>query len=287
MSTPIVPTVTEDGIELFASDDFVGMSKSGLSRFVGVPWTSFRRFLSDLSHGHFEENVHLKSLSDMDFTPGQKSGGSAELIPAYACSKICAYFAIEKSNKTAIFSLTKFAGIGIETWIKQVTGYAAITPAESPEQITIRLLQERVGIEQELREKTEQLRITQERYNEKAQTLYKATINAPGLAAMIDHAAGMDEDHLLLPEKAGLESTFTLREWMASTKLLQLDGTMFNKFVSKVHGAYKAIRHKDPEKEYRPQLENPKKNKLVQVYTDRDFGILQQCYLKTIMECDK
>ena len=54
------------------------------------------------------------------------TGGTVSVIPAEICAAICTYYATESkaANDTARYSLAKFAAIGIDSWIRNVTGHA-------------------------------------------------------------------------------------------------------------------------------------------------------------------
>jgi hypothetical protein len=291
---PIKPFVTEEGIELYATDTECGMSFKGLGRFCGVDSARISEIVSAFGDGEMlkarpaalialRESETLKPfVGNNPFLETQIVQGfekNAKVLKSEVVAAICEYYAFEKNNETARFSYRKFAKLGIESWIRKTTGHEQPSAvALSSEQMATMLLQSQEAIIKLQQQVIE----TQAENAEHIKYLSKATINAPGLENIMEMA--QEVDTVVRPFE---RENWTLAEWMWDTKEIQLEGKMFKRFVSKVHGAYKAIRHEEPKKAYRPQVNNPKKNAHMQVYTDKDFGILQQCYMQTLLDSDK
>ncbi|MGL6343749.1 MAG: hypothetical protein ACRC80_31975 [Waterburya sp.] len=177
------------------------------------------------------------------------------------------------------------AAAGLRVFLHRLAGFEVLSTAIAPTKTDVEL-----RLEAELRAKdlecqllnanlkvaeVEKLMVEKENY------ILQAVKGRAGLESMLEYFQEVNDGQNLL---AGTESNVTAWEWMVANKKIILEDTMFRKFVSKIHGAYKAIHHSAPIYEYRQQTNNPKKNKKVQVYNHRHFGILEQCYIQTLLE---
>jgi hypothetical protein len=194
--------------------------------------------------------------------------------------------------------LAACASAGLRVYLHRVAGFEVQSTAVAPppmtmEQMKVATLEAQLDSERlkrELAETREKLNVQLAETNlilvERENYILKATKQRPGLENMLEMAQELNPAQGLLPTK-DLEETFTAHEWMLHTKQLILTDTMFRKFISKVHGAYKAVYHKGPDFGYRLQDNETGNRKKVQVYTHAHFGILEQCYIQTLMECSK
>jgi hypothetical protein len=128
---------------------------------------------------------------------------------------------------------------------------------------------------------------TMKRATEKYAPELLGKVERIGIREVIHRACGFDEilsTQMCLPESDEPQTHWTLYEWMVDNCEIVLEDKLFHKFISKVHGTYKAFYHKNPKTEYRQQVNNPKQVKKLQVYSRLEFPVLQICYTKTLME---
>jgi hypothetical protein len=141
-SSPIKPQVV-DGIELYATDSESGMSQRGLARFCGVAENAIRELLDSMVRSCVTSKS-LNRFAGQDLYCAVAGENGAKIIRSQVCSAICRYYAIESKakNETAMFSLCKFSDLGIDSWIRDVTGHSqkpALTPLETAQQMIIDL----------------------------------------------------------------------------------------------------------------------------------------------------
>jgi hypothetical protein len=122
-----ITRVIEDGVEFFTinATGTSGMSVSGLARLCGVSETAIRGFLARLSvRTSFSEN-DFKAFHGMDFQFEHGGWKNVKVVPAEICALAIEYYARESRRKTkeALFALCKFAKMGIDRWIQQITGW--------------------------------------------------------------------------------------------------------------------------------------------------------------------
>ncbi|MGL4568527.1 MAG: hypothetical protein ACRCU6_08400 [Fusobacteriaceae bacterium] len=176
------------------------------------------------------------------------------------------------------------ASAGLRVFLHRLAGFEVTTTATAPLKSDKELLLEAQLMAKDLEfqlaksqlETLEAKRVMVEKEN----YILRAINDRPGLERMLEDFQQFNPNVNLLP---GTTYKVSLREWMLGHKKIILEGSLFNKFVSKVHGAYKALNHKAPEKEWR-QLAKDKSKTLVQVYEIKDYSILDQCYYQTILE---
>ncbi len=130
-SIEIVSPTIVDGIEFYVSTDgkHCGVSQVGLARLCGVGESGIRSLLTKLGGSSVrtvEAKNLLKDLKGKDLYLALGSNQQAKIINGKVAARIIRYFAFESVKQTdeAKFSLGKFAEIGIDTWIKEVTGFA-------------------------------------------------------------------------------------------------------------------------------------------------------------------
>ena len=126
----VSPTIV-DGIEFYVSADGKqsGVSQAGLARLCGVGTSTINQISTDVqgSGASAKAPVELvKQLSRNTFHLPLTSTKQVKVIDSKAAARIIRYYAFEtkRPTKEAKYSLGKFAEIGIDTWIKEVTGFA-------------------------------------------------------------------------------------------------------------------------------------------------------------------
>jgi hypothetical protein len=192
---------------------------------------------------------------------------NARILKAEFVAALCEYYAFEKNNETAKFSYRKFAKMGIDSWIRDVTGHAQpVAIALTSEQLTMQLLQ----VTQQALESEHKLRITTERLLEKEQYITRATINSPGLNQFLEGA--QDED-LAESEVTG---PLTLAEWLHQVKQVSIPDKMYRQLRLRVAEFFKTLHHYKPKKELRyTKAGHPA---MTYVYGQEDFHFLDTVF---------
>ena len=247
VSQPIKPFVTEEGIELYATETECGMSQRGLSLFCGVSSDSVFKLISNLTDRQNVPEI-LQPFVGQELTLSANFEKSAKVYKSNLCAAVCTYYAYisKAANETARFSLGKFASMGIDSWIRKATGHEQ-TSALSLEQLTINLLQEKIEWQSEKLLMSEKITITTEQLLDKERYITKATINAPGLTQILETA--QEVDGVALPEVD--KELYTLLEWLEEFKGIQLPDKAYRQFRLKVAGLFQTLRHHTPKKERR------------------------------------
>jgi hypothetical protein len=128
----------DQGIEFYtiALTGQSGMSQSGLAVLAGVDRTTLRD-LEDTLGGKAPSEA-LEPFVGKPLTLGVedpkidgKSVGNLKIYKAAYCAAVLKHYA-SKENKTALFSLLKFAELGINTWIQGITGWQKRVDAIQP-----------------------------------------------------------------------------------------------------------------------------------------------------------
>lgn len=127
-----------DGIEFFTinATGESGMSKSGLAILCGVESSTVKRLVDNVLRGRAPKRLRPWQGKELNLllTTGEKyskRGGKVDILRADFCAAVIKHYAIE-GNEAAEFSLDKFMGTGINTWIHGITGWtqADSNPAE-------------------------------------------------------------------------------------------------------------------------------------------------------------
>lgn len=228
----VVKPVVVDGIEFYVSNDGkrTGVSISGLARLCGVERQGIsQNVVNPLNTGATKKAPKsLEALQDKVFSPQLEGSDGAKVIDSAAAAEIIAYYAYESkaANDVARYSLKKFATIGIDTWIKQITGYAE---AQDNGQV--------LDLLRQLMTKVESLETKVESYN----NIRKVTVNVfPGLDNMLDDMA---EGKALAPAS----DLVTAKEWLEA-KGISLDKSMFHRFTNLVSETYRTMTKQEPRK---------------------------------------
>jgi hypothetical protein len=162
--------------------------------------------------------------------PEAQSSNSAKIIDHRAASRIIRYYAYESpaANETAKHSYDKFAEIGMESWVKEITGFATANDIPELKSLMYKLI-----------EKVDKLEVTTNKYNSIKQTTVRLY---PG----IEYINNEIEDGYLL-EPTAEDIPFTASEWLL-TKGITLDRSAKHKFALLLGQTYSSITQRDPRK---------------------------------------
>jgi hypothetical protein len=128
----IVKPVIQDDVEFYISEDGNkrGISQTGCARLCGVNEVKIRRVIASLSErSSLNEAMSLQGLSILDPLRGASlyldltSNQQAKVLDHKVVAILVNYFAFEKHNTVAKYSVQKFSSMGIYNWIASVTGY--------------------------------------------------------------------------------------------------------------------------------------------------------------------
>jgi hypothetical protein len=286
MNYPIVPQKRDlqsystesipEGLYIDNNTGDVFASTNSLARLIGTPESTLRKFLS------FGDRAN--SYTETVQTNIQQGGKQSRLWNEDGILE-----AIEQYKPSLSVSFRK---CGLRVFLHGMAGFRVVstaiehpplTPLEQALQDKIKLLEKINEAERATAEAKEEATKAKEMVQAKEIYFLRAAKDRPGLENMLDEFQEVDEQ-LCLPMSGDAQTEWTLHEWMVDSCEIVLEGKLFNQFKSKVHGAYKAIYHKDPRTGYRNQVNNPKKVKKLQVYVPSEFPVLQQCHMKTLME---
>ena len=117
----------ENGIELFTvqTTGESGMSQTGLAILSGVTKQAISTLIKGLNPSSKRLSESLQAWTDKDLSLSvstTKQGGSIQVLKSEFCAAVIQHYAFA-GNKTAQFSLMKFAGMGLDKWIQQQTGW--------------------------------------------------------------------------------------------------------------------------------------------------------------------
>jgi hypothetical protein len=265
-SNPIKPQMV-DGIELYATDSECGMSQRGLARFCGVDEANIRRLLDSMVRG-CTSSESLNRFAGQDLYCGVEGEKGAKIIKSQVCSAICKYYALESKakNETAMYSLCKFSDLGIDSWIRDVTGHS-LKPALNPHEIALQLSMELIEVQRQLNESQARLIAAAE-----VDKIKSAFINqGEGMAMMFER---FDEDDHEFPREfnyAGEEKLYTIKEYLSLVQEVNLDtiprGTLTG-YGRKVAETFKSHNIELP-----PEIQ-PKRGGKCRAYRKRDFPML-------------
>jgi hypothetical protein len=233
----LTPQVVNE-IEFYVSDDGKarGLSIAGLARLCGVDRNNLSKFLDkvDSQIPGRVENSHkvLEKLAGDVFTPGVKGANGAKIVNSKSAARIIRYFAYEAKNvnDTAKNSYDKFAEIGIDSWIAQITGYSESNQLSKLEG----LMTQMIGEIQDMKVKT----VKYDNIKATTTTFY------PGVEYI--NSSIEDGSHLLESvDFADDDGLFTATEWLKSKGLI-LEGKMKRQFSLMTGQTYRAITGKEP-----------------------------------------
>lgn len=217
----------------------------------------------------------MKELRGKPFHLSLTSAKQVKVIDSKAAARIIRYYAFEakRPTKEAKYSLGKFAEIGIDTWIKEVTGFAESNDIAG----MFKSISSQLNLmASEITEMKVQL-IQTEGYR-------AARVELGGLRQWLE---GVEQKELKEAEKERLleseaEPLYTLNEWanMAQDGLV-LSRSNKHALANLVSSTYKAMKLEMPPKK---QLRNDKGHKLppVQAYPEKHFTLINMCYANLV-----
>ena len=252
---PTVVKVPELDMELqfFVSSDgkTTGMSQSALARLCGVEARAMfaeNRLISNLSledSGTKTPPESLKPFQGKVFLPELKgdcqSGNLANIVNSKAAAAIISYYGYESkaANPIARKSLLAFATIGIDSWIKSVTGYVSDSDRLAKIEAVI------TGLVGEVREMKEEIRDFK-----KVVTVY------PKIEGWKNGLKGLP---FYLPED------FSLKEYLEA-KALSFTDTEFRKLRLQIAQAWETLMGEKPPKRHVYGLKNGKRKRVSTEY---------------------
>ena len=269
----LVPKVVDE-IEFYISDDgkHLGMSISGLAKLCGIGRPGLSDTLNRLSEPSSTVSKSspksLESLRGKVFNLSVVGVNGAKIIPSQVCARIIRYYAYESSvqNEVAKFSFEKFADMGMDLWIKQVTGFSNTSGIANQEVVNLlRVLDEKV---------TTLTEITTEYKNIKNVT----TVTFPNLDKMLDDL----KDSELLEFKDTKTNRIPLVTWLAN-KGVSLDKSAFHRFASLVSDTYKSTVGKAPPK-ISIKLASGRYRANICGYCPEEFPVLEMCLRKLLLD---
>ena len=268
--TDLMKPVEINEIKFYVSNDGLqtGLSQNGLAILCGIDEKTIRKLLNKLST-ETEVIETLKSLQGKEFWFGLDAENNAKVVKSEYAAKIIEYYAFDSkaANNTAKYSFRKFATIGIEKWIKEITGYKE-TKLSSTDELLGQLLLKFEGLEKE----TKELRTLRG----KTKTVYL------GLDKLLDDLVKEEDDLLPPDDKDSLNRKYTLTEWLREEKdIYDISASLKSKLAIMVSQNFKALKYKDPEKGIRKH-KNGKINNGVSLYSFADFGILDMALTKIL-----
>jgi hypothetical protein len=284
---PIKPSMYEGAIELYVTDTESGASMSGAAKLVGV--ATHVRILELLDALQSEAPDRLKgrpgtvvairsseSLKPfLDMNPFIETPvpcgfeNNAKVIKSEVVAAICEYYAFEKGSETAKFSYRKFAKMGIDSWIRNVTGHA-IAPAIDPAQAALQLAMQLIEVQRELN--LSQARLIES--SEAKQVRDSFIQQGEGLKMMFDEFENEPDDlnEYPCPDKVnGVPRKYSIKEYLSFVQEVDLStidrGTMSG-YGRKVADTFKTHQIAPPEERI------GKKGGVHKVYSKADFPLL-------------
>jgi len=278
MSTEIVKPQTIDGIEFYVSKDGTkcGVSQIGLARLCGISESPMRRLLDqitnpmDSSVRPYELSKLLEDVQGKECYLALASNQQAKVINAKTAARIIRYYACEAKNKTeiAMFSLGKFAEIGIESWMKQVTSY---TEDANTSALLVSMSNTLNLLASDVAEMKAELFLT-EGYR-------AARVTMPGLKKWMED---LDVEKLRQQQLPGDEPLYTLNEWAEKDMAgMVLSRSNKHALANLVSSTYKAMALEMPQKVMRRNAKGHKTPE-VQAYPERHFSLLRLCFAQMI-----
>jgi hypothetical protein len=267
---PTIVKVPELDMELqfFVSSDgkTCGMSQSALAKLCGVQERAIFaegkliNRLATLGNRPGEAPECLKSFQgkvfETDLAGNSGHGVNANIVNSKAAAAIISYYGFESkaANPVARKSLLAFASIGIDTWIKSVTGYIS----DSDRLANIEMVM--TGLVGEVREMREEIRDFK-----KVVTVY------PKIDGWKNGLKGLP---FYLPED------FSLKDYLEA-KALDFTNTEFRKIRLQVAQAWETLMGEKPPKRHVYGLKNGKKKRVSTEYFYRreDIPMIEEILL--------
>ena len=272
-----------DGIELYVSTDgaITGMSITGLALCCGVDRAAIRFLLGMKGGNNTPVSSSIEMLKPFDskyfIDPegvGTNVENNAKIVRSDVCAVIIEYYAFESRSKNAVAlnCYRSFAKLGIENWIKNVTGFKSVMVSDDKlDQILNVILPFAEELRNVKNELVEMRPIVEEYKTVKngIQTSFK------GLETVVN---ALKDEHNKRFLNGG---SMSLTEWLM-TKHIYLDHGGIRKFGRMVSETFRSVSQSEPEKSNRKKA-NGKWSTHVKVYSPEHFPILEMAleqYLK-------
>ena len=273
-----------DGIELYVSTDgaITGMSITGLALCCGISRTSLQKML--VSGGATKEGVSteleiLKPFGGNYFVDLEgvqlTIENNAKIVKSDVCAVVIEYYAFESRSKNAVAlnCYRSFAKLGIENWIKNVTGFKSVMVSDDKlDQILNVILPFAEELRNVKNELVEMRPIVEEYKTVKngIQTSFK------GLETVVN---ALKDEHNKRFLNGG---SMSLTEWLM-TKHIYLDHGGIRKFGRMVSETFRSVSQSEPEKSNRKKA-NGKWSTHVKVYSPEHFPILEMALEQYLRE---
>lgn len=267
----LVKPVVQDGIEFYTSADgkLNGISQVGCARLCGVSETAIRQWIAGLSVRTKRAPKNLEHLLGVDCYLKLGSNQQAKVLDSKVVASLVSYYAIEKKSEVAVYSLGKFASIGINTWIQKVTGYLETN--------------ESLGLLNSINETMGKLLVKVERLEQiETETLgyRKATVTLPILEKWMLELTETEKQKLL--EQS--EQLFTIKEAMINLHPgCTFSQTMVKKLALKVGQTIAALSDKPHVKKLTPNGKGF--NMSVNAYSKAQLPLIKLCLQSIMGEC--
>jgi hypothetical protein len=113
-----------DGIEFYVTDFECGISRAELAKFCGINKGSIRTLLNTMEYGGTSSKALNQLLGHSLYLP-VSGENHTRIVRAQVCDAICKYYAFESRSKNviALASYQKFSSLGMEAWIRGITGH--------------------------------------------------------------------------------------------------------------------------------------------------------------------
>jgi hypothetical protein len=261
----VLPQVNSSGIEVYVSFDGnnCGISQSALARMCGISEGSLRVLLSDALK--MAKIMGASVLKDNIYVDGLSSNQNAKVVQSHVACKVVYYFAVtsDHKNETAAFSLGKFTEMGIDNWIKSISGYRE-QPPESSFSSALDQMQKQINAQ-----------------NEKMETVLgaakgylSASTQLPGMKSWMETLSELDQKRLLTSGED--EDLVTLSEW-AEDNNIELTSSQIHTLANLISNTYKVLAWKIPAKISRKSQEG-KRMAPAQGYPTWVFPLINICY---------
>jgi hypothetical protein len=266
----IVKPVLEGGVEFYVSKDGFqrGISQSGCARLCGVKEPMIRQIISGLLDRSRKPNKSLEHLVGADLYLALGSSRQAKVLDSKVAASLIAYYAFERNNETARYSLSKFASIGIDQWIDRVTG--AVNSNDG-----LALLNSINATMGKLLVKVENL----ERIEEETQGYRKAVVTLPLLEKWMSELSEGEKEKVLAPA----EETYTIKEAIEAFHPGTIySSTVLKKLALKVGQTIAALSDKPALKKQTPNGKGY--NMSVNAYTKDQLPLVRLCLQSILSE---
>ncbi len=249
-----------DGVEFYVNNDgsCTGLSISGLARLCGVSRKAISLLVNALDGGTSTVPKQLECLRGNVFLAevrGEATGGfdEAKIISHVAAAKIIKYYACDSkaANDMAKVALDRFIEKGLDSWIKEVTGYQEPVKATDSQEL-VSTIQQVLGEVKDIKRHIGRFQ-------------YAATVY-PTIDAL-----AVEQDTLALPSA----ETYTVKEWLGLEQgSMELNPSQYMRLCTTIAIAYKALTGN------RPESRSNNKATPIRVYRQEHFKLMSECLAK-------